>query len=79
MLGKDTMETASTEVTSIQRRNLFREIIDTLSILKVESTSNICYNFQVNFPSKLMKVPRGCVHWAEQKMFENDRMKKQEK
>ena len=53
MLGKDTMEKASTEVTSIQRRNLFREIIDTLSILKVESTSNIFHNFQVNFPFEI--------------------------
>ena len=35
MLGNNTMETASTEVTSIPRG----ELIDILSILKVESTS----------------------------------------
>ena len=43
MLGNDRMETANTEVTSIRRRNDTEnprgELIDILSILKVESTS----------------------------------------
>ena len=43
MLGNDTMETASTEVTSIRRRNNVKnprgKLIDILPILKVESTS----------------------------------------
>ena len=62
MLGNNTMETASTEVTSIRRRNnvekstwkTHRYFVDFESRNHVEiSTSNRCHNFQVDSPFKI--------------------------
>ena len=72
MLGNNTMETASTEVTSIRRRNnvekstwkTHRYFVDFESRIHVEiSTSNRCHNFHVDSPFKIDVVstnfPRG--------------------
>ena len=72
MLENDRMETASTEVTSIWRRNdiekstwrTHRYFVDFESRIHVEiSTSNRCHNFHVNSPFKIdvisTKFPRG--------------------
>ena len=72
MLGNDTMETASSEVTSIRRRNdiekstrmTHRYFFDFESQIHVEiSTSNWCSNFHLDSPFKtdviLTKLPRG--------------------
>ena len=72
MLGNDTMETASTEVTSIRCRNgiekstwrTHRYFIDFESGIHVEiSTSNRCHNFHVDSPFKIDVIstnfPRG--------------------
>ena len=72
MLGNNTMETASTEVTSIRRRNnvekstwkTHRYFVDFESRIHVEiSTSNRCQNFDVDSPFKidviLTNFPRG--------------------
>ena len=72
MLGNNTMETASTGVTSILRRNnvekstwrTHRYIVDFESRINVEiSTSNRCHNFHVNSPLKIDEIstnfPRG--------------------
>ena len=62
MLGNDTMETASTEVTSIRRRNnvekstwkTHRYFVDFESRIHVEiSTLNRCHNFHVDSPFKI--------------------------
>ena len=53
MLGNDTMEIVSTEVTSIRRQNDIEKstwkfsLIDILSILKVESTSKFSRQIDV--------------------------------
>ena len=72
MLGNNTMETASTEVTSIRRRNnvkkstwrTHRYFVDFESRIHVEiSTSNRCHNFHVDSPFKIDVIstnfPRG--------------------
>ena len=72
MLGKNTMETASTEVKSILRRNkaekstwkTHRYFVDFESRFHVEiSTSNRCHNFPVDSPFKIDVIstnfPRG--------------------
>ena len=72
MLGNNTMETASTEVTSIRRRNnvekptwrTHRYYVDFESRIHVEiSTSNECHNFPVDSPFKIDVIstnfPRG--------------------
>ena len=72
MLGNDRMETASTEVTSIRRRNdiekstwrTHRYFVDFESRIHVEiSTSNRCHNFHVDSPFKIDVIstnfPRG--------------------
>ena len=72
MLGNDTMETASTEVTSIRRRNnvekstwkTHRYFVDFESRIHVEiSKSNRCHNFHVDSPFKIDLIstnfPRG--------------------
>ena len=62
MLGNDTMETASTEVTSTGRRNNVekstwktnRYFVDFESRIHVEiSTSNRCHNFHLDSPFKI--------------------------
>ena len=62
MLGNDRMETASTEVASIQRRNdieksmwkTHRHLVDFESRIHLEiSTSNRCHNFHVDSPFKI--------------------------
>ena len=62
MLGNDIMETASTEVTSIRRRNdmeksrwkIHRYFVDFESRIHVEiSTLNLCHNFHVDSPFKI--------------------------
>ena len=62
MLENNTIETASTEVTSIQRRNnvekskwkTHRYFVDFESRIHVEiSTSNRCHNFHVDSPFKI--------------------------
>ena len=62
MLENDRMETASTEVTSIWRRNdiekstwkTHRYFVDFESRIHVEiSTSNRCHNFNVDWPFKI--------------------------
>ena len=62
MLGNNTMETVSTEVTSIRRRsnvekstwNTHQYFVDFESQIHVEiSTSNRCYNFHVDSPFKI--------------------------
>ena len=72
MLGNNTMETASTEVTSIRRRNnvekstwkTHRYFVDFESRIHVKiSTSNRCHNFHVDSPFKIDVIstnfPRG--------------------
>ena len=67
MLGNDTMETASTEVSRFDVETTSKsprgKLIDILSILKVESTSNRCHNFHVDSPFKIDVIstnfPRG--------------------
>ena len=72
MLGNNSMETASTKVTSIRRRNnvekstwkTHRYFVDFESRIHVEiSTSNRCHNFHVDSPFKIdiisAKFPRG--------------------
>ena len=72
MLGNDTMETASTEVTSTGRRNnvekstwkTHRYFVDFESRIHVEiSTSNRCHNFHLDSPFKIDVIsthfPRG--------------------
>ena len=72
MLENDRMETASTEVTSIWRRNdiekstwrTHRYFVDFESRIHVEiSTSNRCHNFHVDSPFKIdvisTNLPRG--------------------
>ena len=72
MLGNDRMETASTEVASIQRRNdkekftwrTHRHFVDFESRIQVEMyTSNRCHNFHVDLPFKIDVIstnfPRG--------------------
>ena len=72
MLGNDRMETASTEVTSIWRRNdiekstwrTHRYFVDFESWIQVETaTSNRCHNFHVDSPFKIDVIstnfPRG--------------------
>ena len=62
MLGNDRMETASTEATSIQRRNDIekstwktnRYFVDFESRIHVDiSTSNRCHNFHMDSPLKI--------------------------
>ena len=61
------METASTEVSRFDvettSKNPRGKLIDILSILKVESTSNRCHNFHVDSPFKIDVIstnfPRG--------------------
>ena len=72
MLGNNTMETASTEATSIRRRNnvkkstwrTHRYFVDFESRIHVEiSTSNRCHNFHVDSSFKIYVIstnfPRG--------------------
>ena len=72
MLGNDTMETASTEVTSIRRRNDIKNstwrthqyFVNFESRINVKiSTSNRCHNFHVDSPFKMDVIstnfPRG--------------------
>ena len=72
MLGNNTMETASTEVRSIRRRNnaekstwrTHRYFMESESRIHVEiSMSNLCYNFHVDSPFKIDVIstnfPRG--------------------
>ena len=72
MLGNNTMETASTEVTSIRRQNnveksmwrTHRYLVEFESRIHVEiSTSNQCHNFHVDSPFKIYVIstnfPRG--------------------
>ena len=74
MLGNNTMETASIEVTSIRRRNnvekstwkTHRYFVDFESRIHVEiSTSNRCHNFHVDSPFKIYVIstnfPRGIL------------------
>ena len=74
MLENDTMETASTEVTSIRRRNnvekstwkTHRYFVDFESRIHVEiSTSNRCHNFHVDLPFRIVAIstnfPRGTL------------------
>ena len=65
MLGNDRMKTASTAVTSIQRRNdiekstwrTHRYFVDFESRIHVEiSTSNRCHNFHVDSPFKIDEI-----------------------
>ena len=65
MLGNDRMETASTDVTSIQRQNDNKKstwrtrqyFIDFESRIHVEiSTSNLCLNFHVDSPFKIDEI-----------------------
>ena len=65
MLENNTIETASTEVTSIQRRNnvekskwkTHRYFVDFESRIHVEiSTSNLCHNFHVDSPFKIYVI-----------------------
>ena len=71
MLGNDTMETASTEVTSIRSRNdiekstwrTHRYFVDFESRIHVEiSTSNRCHNFHVDSPFKIDVISRNFPH-----------------
>ena len=72
MLGNDTMETVSTEITSIRRRNdiekltwrTHRYFVDFESGIHVEiSMSNRCHNFHADSPFKIDVIwtnfPRG--------------------
>ena len=72
MLGNDRIDTASTEVTSIRRRNdvekstwrTHQHFVDFESRIHVEtSTSNQCHNFHVDSPFKIDVIstnfPRG--------------------
>ena len=74
MLGNNTMETTSTEVTSIRHRNnveksnwrIRRYFVDFESRIHVEtSTSNRCHNFQVDSNFKIYVIstnfPRGIL------------------
>ena len=65
MLGNNTMETASTEVTSIRYRNhvekstwrTHRYFVDFESRIHAEiSTSNRCHNFHVDSPFKINEI-----------------------
>ena len=67
MLGNNTMETASTEVTSIRRRNnvekstwrTHRYFVNFESRIHVEiSTSNRCHNFHVDSPFKIYVISK---------------------
>ena len=67
MLGNDRLETASTAVTSIRRRNdiekstwrTHRYFVDFESQIHVKiSTLNRCHNFRVDSPFKIDKISR---------------------